>query len=62
MHSREIIKRLEEDGWRHVKTVGDHWQYKHPSKPRKVTVPHPTKDIGVDLLKSIEKQSGTKLR
>lgn len=62
MSSKEIIRLLEKDGWYHVKTVGDHWQFKHPTKSGKVTVIHPTKDIGLDLLKSIERQSGIKIR
>lgn len=62
MTSREIIRRLEEDGWYHVKTVGDHWQFKHPSKLGKVTVVHPAKDFSIGTLRSIEKQSGLKLR
>lgn len=62
MQSREIIKRLEKDGWYWVKTVGDHWQYRHPTKPGKVTVPHPVKDIQIKTLRSIEKQSGVNMR
>lgn len=58
MHSREIIKMLEKDGWYHVGTEGDHWQFKHPTKPGKVTVIHPRKDIPKKTLRSIEKQSG----
>lgn len=61
MHSREIIKLLEVDGWYHVGTEGDHWQYRHPSKPGKVTVVHPRKDNPIKLIRSIEKQSGIKL-
>ena len=60
--SRELIKALEAAGWRWVKTVGDHHQFKHPDRPGKVTVPHPVKDIGLPLLRSIERQSGLRLR
>jgi predicted RNA binding protein YcfA (HicA-like mRNA interferase family) len=45
-----------------VHTVGDHWQFTHPTKPGRVTVPHPRKDIPLGTLKSIEKQAGLKLR
>ena len=62
MTRREIIKRLEEDGWYHVKTTGDHYQMKHPTKPGKVTIVHPAKDFSIGTLRSIEKQSGVKLR
>ena len=62
MSSREIIRRLEANGWFHVKTVGDHYQFKHPSKPGKTTVAHPQKDVDIKELVSIERQSGLKLR
>ena len=39
--SREILKMLVEDGWYEVKSVGDHHQFKHPTKPGKVTLQHP---------------------
>ena len=60
--SREVIRILENNGWRHVKTAGDHFQFKHPAKPGKVTVPHPKKDMGLKELISIERQSGLKIR
>ena len=62
MTSREIIRMLKKDGWRHVATSGDHFQFKHPVKPGKVTVPHPNREIEGELLKSIERQSGLKLK
>ena len=58
--SREIIKKLEEDGWRLVNISGSHHQYKHPTKRGRVTVKHPDKDIPLRTLKSIERQSGLK--
>jgi predicted RNA binding protein YcfA (HicA-like mRNA interferase family) len=36
--SREVIRMLERDGWQHVRTRGDHLQFKHPTKPGLVTV------------------------
>lgn len=29
---KEVIKLLEQDGWFLVNTVGDHRQFKHPTK------------------------------
>jgi predicted RNA binding protein YcfA (HicA-like mRNA interferase family) len=55
--SRDAIKILEEDGWFFIKCVGDHHQFKHPTKLGKVTITHPKKDIPVGTLKSIEKQA-----
>jgi predicted RNA binding protein YcfA (HicA-like mRNA interferase family) len=37
-------------------------QFKHPSKPGRVTVVHPSKDIPMGTLRSIEKQAGIELR
>ena len=62
MESREVIKKLEEDGWYHIGTRGDHHYYKHPVKPGKITVQHPVKDLWIKNIKSIEKQAGIKLR
>jgi predicted RNA binding protein YcfA (HicA-like mRNA interferase family) len=35
---RELIRLLEDDGWKLVAQRGSHQQYEHPSKPGKVTV------------------------
>lgn len=59
MRFREIDKQLKKDGWYEVKQVGSHHQYKHPTKPGKVTVPeHGGKDINLSVAKSILKQAG----
>ncbi len=62
MDSRRIIAELEKAGWFHVATKGDHWQFKHMAHPGRVTVPHPKRDLPLGTLRSIEKQSGLKLR
>ena len=62
MKSREVIAVLNADGWVQVAQKGSHVQFKHPVKPGRVTVPHPERDIPVGTLRSIEKQSGLKLR
>lgn len=59
--SREIIKMLKSDGWYEVNCVGDHHQYKHPTKKGRVTVPHPKKDMPLGTQKSILKQAGIKI-
>jgi predicted RNA binding protein YcfA (HicA-like mRNA interferase family) len=61
MSSREIIKRLKEDGWFQVRQSGSHCHFRHDSKKGTVTVPHPKKDLGPGLIRSIERQSGIKL-
>lgn len=40
---------------------GSYVQLKHPTKPGRVTVPHPIKDLPLGTLRSIEHQSGLKL-
>ena len=62
MDSRTVIRLIEADGWFEVDQKGSHKQFKHPSKPGKATVPHLTKDIPMGTLKSIERQTGVKLR
>jgi len=62
INSREIIKRMEADGWVKVGQVGDHVHFKHPTKPGKATVPHPKKDIPPGTVHAIEKQTGLRLR
>ena len=61
MNSREIIRRLEDDGWVEVARRGSHAQFKHPTKPGRVTVPHPKKDLPIGTVRSIEKQAGLTL-
>jgi len=58
MKSREIIKKLKNDGWALHHTKGDYHQFKHPKKQGKVTVPHPQKDIPIGTLRNIFRQAG----
>ena len=62
MKSQDIIKALKSDGWRQVAQKGSHLQFKHQTKPGRVTVPHPKKDIPLGTLRSIEKQAGLKFK
>jgi predicted RNA binding protein YcfA (HicA-like mRNA interferase family) len=62
MRSAEVIALLRKDGWFEVAQKGSHIQFKHPSTPGRVTVPHPKRDLPMGTLHSIEKQSGLKLR
>ncbi len=56
--SGRLIRMLRQDGWGHVATKGSHWQFKHPAKPGRVTVPHPKKDIPRGTVASIYRQAG----
>ena len=61
MKIRDVISLLERDGWFLAVTRGSHRQYKHPSKPGRVTVPGKLgDDLAPGTLNSIYKQAGLK--
>ena len=61
MKVAEVLRMLQDDGWYIVTTRGSHRQFKHPSKPGRVTVPgKPSDDLVVGTLGSILKQAGLK--
>lgn len=61
MKVSEILRLLHEDGWLLVATRGSHRQYKHTSKPGRVTVPgKPGDELAPGTLNSILKQAGLK--
>jgi len=62
MDSRRVIRAIEAEGWRHVRTTGSHWHFQHDTRLGIVTVPHPKKDLPPGTIKSIERQSGVKLQ
>jgi predicted RNA binding protein YcfA (HicA-like mRNA interferase family) len=58
---RDVLKLVEEDGWRLVVTKGSHRQYKHPTKPGRVTIAgHSGDDLAPGTLNSILKQAQLK--
>jgi predicted RNA binding protein YcfA (HicA-like mRNA interferase family) len=56
--SRELIRLIEGRGWRLVAVRGSHHHFKHPSKPGKITIPHPRKDIPQGTVRSIFRRAG----
>jgi predicted RNA binding protein YcfA (HicA-like mRNA interferase family) len=62
MTSAEAIRRITDAGWYEVARRGSHAQFKHDTRPGRVTVPHPRRDIPIGTLRSIEKQSGVSMR
>jgi predicted RNA binding protein YcfA (HicA-like mRNA interferase family) len=62
MKVREVIRLLQQHGWRHVRTKGSHRRFQHPEKPGTVTV---AGKLGIDIptgtLNSILKSSGLKM-
>ena len=58
MDVRDVIRRLEGDGWFLVRTRGSHRQFHHPSKKGTVTVAgHPSTEVPPGILKSITRQA-----
>jgi predicted RNA binding protein YcfA (HicA-like mRNA interferase family) len=61
MKVSEVLRMLRDDGWYPVATRGSHRQFKHPTKPGRVTVAgKPSDDLAPGTLNSILKQSGLK--
>ncbi|MFH5927164.1 type II toxin-antitoxin system HicA family toxin [Roseomonas xinghualingensis] len=60
--SKAAIAAIEADGWFEVAQEGSHKQFKHPTKRGRATVPHPSKELPIGTVKSIERQTGVKLR
>jgi len=62
MKVRDVLARLEADGWVLARTRGSHRQYKHPGRPGTVTVAgKPGGDVPPGTLASILKQAGLTL-
>ncbi|HWQ38156.1 MAG TPA: type II toxin-antitoxin system HicA family toxin [Burkholderiales bacterium] len=61
MKVRDVLRMLSDDGWYLVATRGSHRQFKHSTKPGRVTVPgKPNDDLAAGTLNSILKQAGLK--
>lgn len=61
MKVSEALRMLNNDGWYLVATRGSHRQFKHLTKPGRVTVPgKPSDDLAPGTLNSILKQAGLK--
>ena len=58
MNSKQVIKRLQEDGWYLARVKGSHHQFKNPSRVALVTVRHPDPQIPIGTFYSIERQAG----
>jgi predicted RNA binding protein YcfA (HicA-like mRNA interferase family) len=56
---RDVIRMVEQDGWYRVVIEGSHRQYKHATKPGRVTINgHPGDDMPKGTLGSIKRQTG----
>jgi predicted RNA binding protein YcfA (HicA-like mRNA interferase family) len=58
---RDLLRRIEDDGWKLDSIRGSHHHYKHPVKSGKVTIAgKPGEDVPPKTLASILKQAGLK--
>lgn len=59
MKVRDVIKLIEADGWFFLRQRGSHRQYRHPTKPGKVTIAgKPSDEMAPGTLGSIFRQAG----
>lgn len=59
MKVRDVIKLIEADGWYFLRQRGSHRQYRHATKPGKVTVAgKPSEEMAPGTLGSIFRQAG----
>ena len=59
-NSRDIIRRLQKEGWSLERVTGSHHVFKNPVSGETVVVPHPKKDLGKGLVRAIYKNAGWK--
>ena len=58
MKVRDVIKKLEEDGWYQIRMRGSHCQFHHKSKKGTVTLAgHPNTDVPLGIQKAIWRQA-----
>ena len=61
MKIKDVVEKIENEGWVLVRTRGSHRQYKHPTKKGLVTIAgKPNDEIAPGTLNSIMKQAGIK--
>lgn len=59
MKVRDVIKVIETDGWLFLRQRGSHRQYRHPTKPGKVTIAgKPSDEMAPGTLGSVFRQAG----
>jgi predicted RNA binding protein YcfA (HicA-like mRNA interferase family) len=63
MKYRDVVARLEADGWEFDRTVGSHLRFCHPTNPGIVTIAcggKLSRDVPSGILSSILRQAGLK--
>ena len=63
MKVNEVVKRLEDDGWRPVRVRGDHHNFRKEGNPYVVPVPGNDRgEVSPGVLGDIRRKTGLKLR
>lgn len=60
-NSRDIRKRLEQEGWTLDRIKGSHHVFRNPATGAIIVLPHPRKDLGLGLVRAIYKAAGWKI-
>ena len=55
--SREIIQRLQRDGFELISVKGSHHKFRNKTSSRTVIVPHPKRDMPIGTAKAIYAQA-----
>jgi len=58
--SRDIIRRLLQDGFEQVSVSGSHHKFVHRQLRKRVIVPHPKRDLPAGTMRAIYKDAGWK--
>lgn len=58
MKFKELERILIDDGWKFKSARGSHYQYIHPIKKGKITIPRHGGDLNIKTAKTILKQAG----
>ncbi|HVZ01092.1 MAG TPA: type II toxin-antitoxin system HicA family toxin [Dongiaceae bacterium] len=58
LSSRDLIRRLEADGWVLDHVSGNHHIFRHPAKRGPIVVPHPRRSLKRGTRRAIPKQAG----
>jgi predicted RNA binding protein YcfA (HicA-like mRNA interferase family) len=58
MTSVGLMRELKRAGWQLDRVRGSHHVFRHPSRPGIVVLPHPKKDLGAGLVRTILRQAG----
>lgn len=58
MKFKELERLLIDDGWTFKSARGSHYQYIHPTKKGKITIPRHGGDLNIKTAKTILKQAG----